>query len=346
MTSGVGDRPWLQGTDQPLAVVHDVALLDLDGVVYVGPEPVDGAADALARARAQGMRLAFVTNNASRSPDDVARHLVELGIPATTDDVVTSAQAAAAVIVAEVGTGASVLVTGSPALRQVVEAAGLRAVSSADDRPDAVVQGFWSELCYADLAEAALAVRAGAFWVATNADSTLPSSRGLLPGNGSLVGVVRAAAGKNPVVAGKPELPLHAEGVRRMAAENPLVVGDRLDTDIEGAHRANTSSLLVLTGVTTASDLLTARPEHRPTFLGEGLAALLEAQPAVVLDDDGSARCGEAIVHSRGGQLMIDGDDAPGIEALRALLALVWSMDDAGQRYEGAPKLLADLGWH
>jgi len=346
VTSGEPGQPWLRGSGQPLAVRHDVALLDLDGVVYVGPQPIEGVADVLARVREQGMRLAFVTNNASRSAADVAEHLIELGIPASTDDVVTSAQAAAAVIVAQVGAGASVLVTGSPALRQTLEAAGLRTVSSADDRPDAVVQGFWSRLCYTDLAEAALAVRAGAFWVATNADTTLPSPRGLLPGNGSLVGVVRAAAGKSPVVAGKPELPLHAEGVRRMGAKNPLVVGDRLDTDIEGANRADTPSLLVLTGVTSASDLLTAGPDHRPTYLAEGLAALLQAQPAVVVDADGSARCGASTVRSRDGRLVIDGSDTTAIDGLRALLALVWSLADAGRPYEGASKVIADLGFH
>lgn len=352
MKSATAGRPWLQGADRPLAASHDVALLDLDGVVYLGAEPIEGAAQALAAAREQGMRLAFVTNNASRSPSDVARHLVDLGIPAHSDDVVTSAQAAAAVVLAHVGAGASVLVTGSPALRETVEAAGLRAVSSADDRPDAVVQGFWWELCYADLAEAAVAVRAGAFWVATNADTTLPSPRGLLPGNGSLVGVVRAAAGKNPVVAGKPELPLHAEGVRRMAARNPLVVGDRLDTDIEGANRADTPSLLVLTGVTSATDLLTAQARRRPTYLAANLDGLLQPQPDVVVSDDCSARCGTSVVRVRGKRLEIDddgdaeyGDHAEGIDALRALLALVWSLDDAGRPHEGARELIADLGW-
>ncbi len=158
------------------------------------------------------------------------------------------------------------LVTGSAALRSAVEGVGLRVVASSEDRPDAVVQGYSPDLRYADLAEAALAVRAGALWVATNTDSTLPSARGLLPGNGSLVALVATATGRRPIVAGKPQLPMHAEGVRRTGAKNPLVVGDRLDTDIEGANVADTDSLLVLTGVTAAADLVDAPVEHRPTL--------------------------------------------------------------------------------
>ena len=122
-------------------------------------------------------------------------------------------------------------------------------------------------------------MRSGAFWVATNADSTLPSRRGLLPGNGSLVAAVALATGQRPVVAGKPELPLHAEGVTRTHAKNPLVVGDRLDTDIEGAFAADTDCLLVLTGVTRAADLVDAPIQHRPTYLALDLAGLLEPQP-------------------------------------------------------------------
>ncbi len=345
MSDDGSKRPWLRPSAQPLASCYDVALLDLDGVVYIGPQPVSGAAPALAKARAAGMRLAFVTNNASRSPATVAAHLRELGVPADADEVVTSAQAAASVVRERLGEGATVLVTGSPALREIVEAAGLRSVASADDRPDAVVQGFWSQLCYKDLAEAAIAVRAGSLWVATNVDVTLPSPRGLLPGNGSLVGVVATASGRKPVVAGKPELPLHAEGVRRLDARNPLVVGDRLDTDIEGANAAATDSLLVMTGVTSATELLCAPAEHRPTYLGCDLSALLEPQPEVVVDEQG-ARCGQWIARrsrdgSRG-EVELTGDGPP-VDGLRALLALSWVADDAGEELADAARALGRL---
>jgi glycerol-1-phosphatase len=317
----------LRGTDRPLTELYDVALLDLDGVVYVGPDRVLGAAEALAKARAAGMRLAFVTNNASRDPAAVAAHLVQIGVPAAIEDVVTSSQAAATVIRERLGEGASVLVTGSSALRTAIESVGLRVVASADDRPDAVVQGFSPELRYADLAEAALAVRAGALWVATNVDSTLPSARGLLPGNGSLVSVIAVATGERPVVAGKPELPMHAEGVRRTSAQHPLVVGDRLDTDIEGANAADTDSLLVLTGVARPADLINAPAMHRPTYLALGLVGLLESQPEVVRDG-ASGRCGGWLATRRevaaGDQIDLEGDGEP-LDGLRAVLAASWS---------------------
>ena len=345
MSDDISKRPWLRSCAQPLATSYDVALLDLDGVVYIGPQPVPGAAPALAKARAAGMRLAFVTNNASRSPSTVAAHLSELGVTADAEEVVTSAQAAASVIRDRLGAGATVLVTGSPALREIVAAAGLAPVSSADDRPDAVVQGFWSQLCYEDLAEAAVAVRGGSLWVATNVDATLPSPRGLLPGNGSLVGVVATASGHKPIVAGKPELPLHAEGVRRLGAKKPLVVGDRLDTDIEGANAAATDSLLVMTGVTTGIELLNASAEHRPTYLGCDLGALLEPQPEVVLDQQG-ARCGDWIARRAGeakrGEVEVVGR-GPTVDGLRALVALSWSADDAGEELADAARALSRL---
>ena len=322
----------LRGISTPLATTYDVALLDLDGVVYVGPDPIPSAAPALAKARAAGMRLAFVTNNASRDPAAVAAHLVALGVPATADDVVTSSQAAATVLAERLAAGASVLVTGSAALRTAVESVGLRVVASSDDRPDAVVQGYSPDLRYADLAEAALVVRAGALWVATNTDSTLPSARGLLPGNGSLVALVATATGRRPIVAGKPQLPMHAEGVRRTGAKNPLVVGDRLDTDIEGANVADTDSLLVLTGVTAAADLVDAPVEHRPTYVALDLTGLVDTQPDVEAEGSG-ARCGgwTATAGERGGRaaINIEGDGHP-IDGLRAMLAAGWAARDAG----------------
>ena len=340
MSDDGSERPWLRSCAQPLAARYDVALLDLDGVVYIGPQPIGGAPEALAKARAAGMRIAFVTNNASRDPATVAQHLAELGVPATPDEVVTSAQAAASVVRHRLGPGATVLVTGSPALRAIVEAAGLQPVTSADDRPEAVVQGFWAELTYQDLAEATVAVRGGALWVATNVDSTLPSPRGLLPGNGSLVGVVATASGHKPIVAGKPELPLHAEGVRRLDATRPLVVGDRLDTDIEGANAAQTDSLLVMTGVTTAAELLGAPAEHRPTYVSCDLFGLLEPQPAVIVDERG-ARCGGWVARRLPEAELLG--DGPAVDGLRALLGLAWAADDAGEELTDVTRALARL---
>jgi glycerol 3-phosphatase-2 len=309
----------IRGSERPLAELYDAALLDLDGVVYRGPEPVPGAAEALAAARKQGMRLAFVTNNASRAPDDVARHLVELGVPATLDDIVMSSQAAVRVLRERLGEHATVLVTGSPALRAIVEAAGFRTVDSADDRPDGVVQGYYADLCYADLAEAAIAVRAGAVWVATNVDSTLPSPRGLLPGNGSLVGLVTIATGIEPIVAGKPALPLHAEAVERTGAKHPLVV--------EGANAAGTDSLLVMTGVTTPAEFLAAPPRQRPTYVSADLNGLIASQPLVTADGDRFS-CGGWTARVDDQKVQLDGrGDA--FDGLRLLAAATWASDDS-----------------
>jgi len=333
---------------RPLAECYDVALLDLDGVVYAGQAAIPGAVRALAAARSAGLRLAFVTNNASRSPSSVAEHLSRLGVPAAGPDVVTSAQAAATLIAGRFPPGSPVLVVGAIALRLALRERGLRPVSVAADRPVAVVQGYTSDLSYDLLAEAALAVRAGALYVASNADSTLPTARGLQPGNGSLLQVVITATGVRPVVAGKPEPPLHAEAMTRTGARRPLVVGDRLDTDIEGAVRGGADSMLVLTGVTSAKDAVLARDGQRPTYLAAGLAGLLEPQPAVgpgtaagsadpspdAVSGNGRAagrgfRCGGWEAWRPGGTepIRLTGDGA-WIDGLRALCAAAWS---AGQ---------------
>jgi HAD superfamily hydrolase (TIGR01450 family) len=265
---------------EPLCRTYDVALLDLDGVVYRGAEPVPGAADAVAAARAAGMRMAFVTNNAARTPAAVVAALAAVGVPTTEDEVVTAAQAAATLLGSYVPAGARVLACGGEGLRAALTERRFTVVKTADDEPTAVVQGYDPGMTYADLAEAALAVRRGAVWLATNLDATIPTDRGELPGNGSLVALVAAASGRRPdASAGKPERALYDEAVRRSAARHPLVVGDRLDTDIAGAHRAGYDSLLVLTGVADRAALDAAPAEQRPTYAAPDLAALL-ATPA------------------------------------------------------------------
>ena len=316
---------------------YDVALLDLDGVVYTGQGAVQGAVQALARARATGLRLAFVTNNASRSPSAVAAHLSRLGVPATSDDVVTSAQAAASVIAARVPAGSPVLVAGAIGLRLALRARGLRPVSVAKDNPAAVVVGYSPDMSYGLLAEAGLAVRAGALFVAANVDKTLPTPRGLQPGNGSIVQVIATATGIEPLVAGKPEPPLHHEAMRRTGAKRPLVVGDRLDTDIEGAARGDADSMLVLTGVSTPQELVLAPPSQRPNYITADLAGLLEPQPLVgvvrgSVGERPDAMAGVTAVRyggwtarwsPHGGSVFMDGGGEP-VDGLRALCAVSW----------------------
>ena len=314
----------LRGSTEPLASRYDVALLDLDGVVYLGGHPIPGAAEALEKASASGMRLAFVTNNASRTPSAVAAQLTGLGVPAGAADVITSAQAAGRLLAERLPPGAPVLVVGGAGLRAAVRERGFCPVTLASDRPAAVVQGYAPGLSYDQLAEGALAVAAGAWYVASNADSTLPTPRGRAPGNGSLIQVIVTATGRSPVVAGKPEPPLHAEAVARSGARNPLVVGDRLDTDIESAVRSGADSLLVLTGVTHPVDLVLAPARCRPTYLAEGLAGLLVPHPAVTPAGDGF-QCGgwQARPGDHGG-IVLSGSGA-GMDGLRALCAAAWS---------------------
>ncbi|GAA2853992.1 hypothetical protein GCM10020220_048990 [Nonomuraea rubra] len=258
---------------------YDTLLLDLDGVVYLGNHAVPGAPAALEEAQRRGVRLAYVTNNASRTPAAISGHLRELGVPASAEDVVTSAQAAARLIAERVPPGAKVLVVGGSGLRLAVRDRGLRPVSTAAESPVAVVQGIAPGLSYGLLSEGALAVRQGALFVASNADSTMPTGRGELPGNGAMVRVIAHATGVEPIYAGKPDPPLHRESMIRTGARRPLVVGDRLDTDIEGASNAGVESLLVLTGVATAADLLTAEPRHRPHVRGGGSGGVAPALP-------------------------------------------------------------------
>lgn len=260
---------------QRLVDGYDLVIFDLDGVVYEGTIPIPGAVEAINKLHAEGSRIAYATNNASRQPGEVAALLTSLGLTVTGDDVVTSAQAAAALLAEKLAPGSDVLVVGAEALRVEVERAGLVPVASASARPAAVVQGYGAQVGWAELAEACLAVRAGALWVATNGDRTLPSPRGLVPGNGALVAALVAALDRTPdAVVGKPEPILFTRAAQRFGAGRTLVVGDRLDTDITGAHRAGMASMLVLTGVARASDLLTAAAESRPTYLGRDLEAL------------------------------------------------------------------------
>ncbi|RKT56614.1 HAD-IIA family hydrolase [Saccharothrix australiensis] len=252
---------------------YDALLLDLDGTVYRGREAVPGAVEAVASARRRGTGIRFVTNNATRSPRDVADHLVALGFHAALDEVSTSAQAAAAMLLDLVPEGARVLVLGTDALVDEVAARGFTPTRSAEGA-EAVVQGLSQDLGWRELAEAAVAIRAGARWVACNVDATLPTERGLLPGNGSLVAALRTATGAEPAVAGKPAAPLLEQAAKSLGAQRPLVVGDRLDTDILGAVHAGMDSLLVLTGVSTEAEVADLPEDHRPTYVAADLSVL------------------------------------------------------------------------
>jgi glycerol-1-phosphatase len=341
----------LIGCPLPPVEVYDLALLDLDGVVYVGPDAVPGAPEALDAVRAEGLKLAYVTNNASRPPETVADHLTELGVPARPDEVVTSAQAAAAILAKRLPRGGRVLVVGGEGLYRALTEAGLEPVGSMADHPLAVTQGFGPDVGWRLLAEGTRAVRAGLPWIATNRDLTVPTPYGPAPGNGTLVNAVATAAEAEPEVAGKPQPPLFQEAARRYGSTKPLVIGDRLDTDLEGARAAGMDGLLVLTGVTTATVALTAEPARRPHLISRDLRGLLEPHPEPERDADGVWRCRDAAVRVDSGRdVAVHAAGADPIDLLRAACAAVWDHTDRitagnGQatRTVDATRLLAEL---
>jgi glycerol-1-phosphatase len=266
---------------------YDLIIFDLDGVIYLIDKPIPGAAETVERLHAEGTPIAYVTNNASRRSADVAALLTGMGVPAGPDEVLTSAGAAATMLAARLPAGAPVLVVGADALRAEVHDAGLTPVATFEDKPAAVVQGYGPDVGWRILAEAALSVRAGALWMATNTDRTLPSTRGPLPGNGSLIAVLETALDRQPdVVVGKPQPALFTTAAEQAKARRPLVVGDRLDTDIEGAVSAGLDSLLVLSGISDRAELLAAPAQRRPTFVAADVTALFEPVEAADIPAD------------------------------------------------------------
>jgi len=320
---------------------YDAVLFDLDGVVYLGPVAVPGAAEGIAALHERGTKIGFVTNNAARPPVAVADHLAELGIPATAADVVTSAQAAAHLLTDRFGPGARILAVGGEGVTVALSEVGLVPVHSAEDNPVAVIQGYGFDLAWQELNEAAIAIHHGAHWVATNIDPTRPTDRGLVPGNGAAVAAVRMAVAAEPEVAGKPYRPLLDDTVSRLGAAHPLFVGDRLDTDIAGAINAGLDSMLVLSGSHRAAELLIAAPGQRPTFVGQDLRALL--RPALAINQSGSEFfCGQASASAEGGRLVVRQNGLSGVEAIWAAAHAAWWAADHGLAVD-SHDALADL---
>ncbi len=317
-------------TAEPLAAGFDAVLLDLDGVVYIGPDAVPHAAQSIATVRAMGLRCCFVTNNANRSAEVVAVHLTGIGVAAEPTDVVTSPQAAVTLLAERVPAGSAVLVVGGPGIDDALRERGY--VPVRDHGPDvaAVMQGFSPELRWRDLAVACFAVEAGLLWIATNMDRTIPTPDGIAPGNGAFVDLVAGISGRRPdAVAGKPEPALLREAVARTAAQAPLMVGDRLDTDIAAGVRSVMPTLLVLTGVTDPIDLFRAEPHERPDFVGADLRVLLAPYIRPTPAGDGGVRCGDVRARVADGRLAIEGNGPVG-EVLHAAAAACWAVVDTG----------------
>ena len=320
----------LSASEQPLCEAYDLAMLDLDGVVYVGGHAVPGAPEHLEEVRRRGQRLAFITNNASRPPEVVADHLTELGVEADPHDVVTSAQAAARVLRDRLGAGARVVALGADGLAVALLAEDLVPVSidDADTGVGALVTGYGPDVVWRDVMKAAVRVRDGLWWVASNSDMTIPTPYGTAPGHGVLVDMLRRFTGVEPVIAGKPARPLLDETVRRVGGTRPLMVGDRLDTDIAGGHNAGVDSLLVLTGVTDLPTLVAAPAQLRPTYLSADLGGLLVPHPAVDATDGRCSLGGWEAAADPEGALSVTGGGSVD-DWWRAVASVAWRWNDA-----------------
>ena len=315
----------------------DGIVCDLDGVVYRGKDAVPHAVQSLRSALSAGVRVVYATNNASRTPAEVASHLDQLGLSVTGADVVTSAQAGAHHVAERCGPGSRVLAVGGPGVSLALKEAGLVAVPVPAGRPvdtvAAVLQGYGAHVAWTDLAEVAYAVQAGALWVATNVDTTLPTERGVAPGNGALVGAVRSAVDVDPVVVGKPYTPLYdlSIAVLGTSIDRTLVIGDRLDTDINGAASAGMASLFVFGGVHGWADVAGVDAASRPRYISTDLRCLHSAyaEPVQDLEDSSLWVCREARAQvTASGDLMVSRTGGLN-ERLRAALRALWQAGDA-----------------
>lgn len=316
------------GKPSPLDGIR-VVLADLDGVIYRGPEAISHAVKSLSKA-AKTVRLGYVTNNASRTPEQVAAQIAGYGLPATADDVVTSPQSAARMLRSLLPPGSLVLVVGGIGLVSEIEAAGFLVTRSADDEPSAVVQGFSPEVGWEQLAQASFALqrRPEIPWVATNTDWTIPLKEGIAPGNGALVSAVHLAVGRLATFAGKPEPEIFQVATERFgsAPTETLMIGDRLDTDVLGANRAGMLSALVLTGIDSAKTLLASDAGMRPTYVLEDLRDLHKPYPETIrhTDADGvhTVEVGRAVVRRKENVIRVARAGTP-IDLVRAGATIV-----------------------
>lgn len=306
---------------------YDAALFDLDGVIYLGPLAVPGAAATMAALRESGKAVMYVTNNAARAAETVVKQLQSLGFDAGLDNVLTSAQVAVGALAEVLPRTAKVLVAGSASLAGLIADAGLVPVASADDEPVAVLQGYDPALGWPMLDEVCLAIARGAIWYATNDDASRPTDRGLVPGAGAMIAAVSTAIGGSPTTFGKPHRPMMAEAVRRTGAARPLFVGDRIDTDIVGANNAGLESLMVFSGAHGKRELIASARGERPTHIGADIRALLQPRRQVAIAGE-SATCNGQRVSQDESRIVLAGDPRSideQFDALWAVAALAWS---------------------
>ncbi|MCI1983752.1 MAG: HAD-IIA family hydrolase [Bifidobacteriaceae bacterium] len=353
-------HPGLKSSGVSLAERYGLGLLDLDGVVYRGKNPVEHAAEGIMAAEKAGMFVSYTTNNAARYQKTVAEQIESFGITVAPGQIITSAIVASRMLAKHLPQGATVLVVGADHLREEVKKTGLRVVESAADNPDAVIQGWHAKISWEELAQAAYAVERGAQFYVTNRDLTIPRELGIAPGNGAMVGAVVATTGVTPIAsAGKPESAMYDEaramnadeGYDLVPTDRSLPVGDRLDTDIEAANRGGYDSLVVLTGVADPQQLLVAEPIQRPTYISRDLRGLTEIHNAPQRVGENRYRLGNMTAQYSNHVLAVASVDSEewhderngvsvsttatnaalhSLDAVRAACALAWNLADRG----------------
>lgn len=233
-------------------------LIDLDGVMYTGREPIAGSGGFLSEARRRGLPFLLVTNNSTASPELVAERLRGMGMDVVADEILTSAQAATGYIRRLSGAGARVRLIGEAGLREAALAEGLCVVDDGEVDVDWLVAGLDRDFSYEKLTTATRAILSGARFLATNADALLPIEGGqVIPGAGSIIADIQTATAVPPIVVGKPEPGLFEHGLARLGGLRPqeaVMIGDRLDTDVVGGRRAGLRTILALSGVTTMAE--------------------------------------------------------------------------------------------
>ena len=293
----------MSATSETTDVAIDCVLFDLDGVVYHGSRAVDGAAEGINWLHSQHIPVSYVTNNATRTPEATAEKISEVGISVSADEVTTSAQVLAERLAERFGPGARIHLLGTTGLRTAVEDAGLEITDTLDAKPVAIAQGLDPNIDYQAIVGACGIIRSGAEWWASNPDFSLITESGEIPGNGAFIDLIARLTDAEPVIVGKPAPHMMEFAANRLRARRPLMVGDRLDTDIEGGRAAGFDTALVLTGIHDIHDALYAAPARRPTFILPSL---------------------------RGLEALITGGDRSESTAVEAELRRAWEAIDAG----------------
>lgn len=319
--------------------LYDALLLDMDGTLMHGANPIEHAASSVRAARERGLKIRFATNNASRTPQMVVEHLGTMGYEAFAEEVINSPMVAVALLKKQVAPPATVLAVGGAGLVEELKQHGYTVTREDAAEVAAVVQGFAPDVAWKDLAEAAYALNHGAAFFATNMDSTLPTEKGFAPGNGSLVRALIHATGIRPVAAGKPEPGMFTVAAESAESARPLAVGDRLDTDLEGGNRAQVPTFHVLTGVSGWLDAVHAPAIQRPVFIRPDMSYLgmSAAQPVV---EEQTAHLGATRATLENGRIVVRGE-AGSWRTPQVVISLVNSLF-AQESFEG--EVVAEAG--